>query len=150
MTHVDAGDASIPKLGLGTWQLTGPGAAETVRAALELGYRHVDTAQAYDNERQVGEGIRRSDVDREEVFLTTKLWRSNLRRGDVEQSVRASLDRLEVECVDLLLIHWPHPRVPVEETLSAMVDLREEGLVEHIGVSNFTRAGLREALEAVD
>jgi diketogulonate reductase-like aldo/keto reductase len=147
---VEAGGAQIPALGLGTWQNTGPQCAETVETALELGYRHVDTAQMYDNEEQVGRGIAAADVDREDVFLTTKVWRSNLRADDVRASVQASLDRLGVEYVDLLLIHWPHPRVPVEETLGAMAELRDEGLVEHLGVANFTRSGLRAALDATD
>lgn len=150
MEYVDAGGARIPKLGLGTWQNTGRTCTETVRTALELGYRHVDTAQAYDNERAVGDGIATADVDREDVFLTTKVWRSNLRRRDVHSSVRESLDRLGVEYVDLLLIHWPHPRVPVEETLRATCELHEAGLVKHLGVSNFTRAQLREAIEVSD
>jgi len=147
---VEAGGASIPKLGLGTWQNTGESCTESVEAALDLGYRHVDTAQMYDNERAVGDGIAAADVDREDVFLTTKLWRSNLRADDVRASTRASLDRLGVDRVDLLLIHWPHPRVPVEETLSAMAELRDDGLVEHIGVANFTREQYRAAREAVD
>jgi len=150
MEYVEAGGATIPKLGLGTWQNTGPTCTETVRTALDLGYRHVDTAQAYDNEREVGKGIAQSDVDREDIFLTTKLWRSNLRRGDVRSSVEESLEKLGVDAVDLLLIHWPHPRVPVAETLDAMAALREEGLVEHLGVSNFTRAQLADAREAVE
>jgi diketogulonate reductase-like aldo/keto reductase len=150
MEYVDAGDARIPKLGLGTWQNTGPDCSETVRTALDLGYRHVDTAQAYDNEAAVGKGIDRSDVDRDEVFLTTKVWRSNLRHQDVLDSVHESLDDLGVEYVDLLLIHWPHPRVPVEETLDAMADLRESGAVEHVGVSNFTRSQLQTARQVAD
>ncbi|PSP77340.1 aldehyde oxidoreductase [Halobacteriales archaeon QS_1_68_20] len=151
MEYAEAGGARIPKLGLGTWQNTDPEqCTESVRTALEVGYRHVDTAQIYENEAAVGEGIAAADVDREEVFLTTKVWRSNLRRGDLQASVRESLDRLGVDYVDLLLAHWPHPRVPVEETLGAMAELREEGLVEHLGVSNFTRSQLREAVEAVD
>ena len=150
MEYVDAGDARIPKLGLGTWQNTGPDCSKTVRTALDLGYRHVDTAQAYDNEAAVGEGIDRSDVDRDEVFLTTKVWRSNLRHQDVLDSVHESLDDLGVEYVDLLLIHWPHPRVPVEETLDAMAELRESGAVEHVGVSNFTRSQLRTARQVAD
>jgi len=148
--YVEAGDVRIPKLGLGTWQNTGPGCAETVQTALDLGYRHVDTAQVYDNEDAVGEGIARSDGDREEVFLTTKLWRSNLRHQDVLDSVHESLDELGVEYVDLLLIHWPHPRVPVEETLDAMAELRESGAVEHVGVSNFTRSQLQTARQVAD
>jgi diketogulonate reductase-like aldo/keto reductase len=150
MEYVEAGGARIPKLGLGTWQNTGPGCAETVRTALETGYRHVDTAQAYDNEREVGEGIEAAGVAREDVFLTTKVWRSNLRYDDVLESVRGSVDRLDVDYVDLLLVHWPHPRVPVEETLRAMADLRDEGLVTHLGVSNFTRTQLEEATRVAD
>jgi diketogulonate reductase-like aldo/keto reductase len=145
MEYVEAGGASIPALGLGTWQNTGDTCTESVRTALEMGYRHVDTAQVYDNERAVGEGLAAADVDREEVFLTTKVWRSNLARRDVLESVRESVEKLGVEAVDLLLIHWPHPRVAIEETLGAMEQLRDEGLVAHLGVSNFTRSQLAEA-----
>ena len=150
MEYVTAGGAAIPKLGIGTWQNTGDQCVETVRHAVEMGYRHVDTAQVYDNEREVGEGIAAADVPREDLFLTTKVWRSNLRADDVERSVRESRDRLGVEYIDLLLIHWPHPRVPVEETLGAMAALQSEGVVRHLGVSNFTRGQLREAMDAVD
>jgi diketogulonate reductase-like aldo/keto reductase len=150
MEYVEAGGAEIPALGLGTWQNTGETCTRTVREALEMGYRHVDTAQVYDNEAAVGEGLAAADVPREDVFLTTKVWRSNLAAGDVRASVRTSLDALGVDYVDLLLIHWPHPRVPVRETLGAMAELREAGLVRHLGVSNFTRDGLREAMAAVD
>jgi diketogulonate reductase-like aldo/keto reductase len=150
MEHVEAGDARIPTLGLGTWQNKGESCTETVRTALELGYRHVDTAQVYDNERAVGEGIAAADVDREEVFLTTKVWRSNLHADDVHSSVRESLAKLDTDAVDLLLVHWPHPRVPVRETLEAMAELRADGLVDHLGVSNFTRSQLQEARRVVD
>jgi len=150
MEYVEAGGVRIPKLGPGTWQNTGPRCTETVRTALELGYRHVDTAQAYDNEARVGDGIAAADVDREDVFLTTKVWRSNLRDGDLQASVRASLADLDVDHVDLLLVHRPHPRVPVEETLGAMAELREEGAVRHLGVSNFTRSQLDEAIRIAD
>jgi diketogulonate reductase-like aldo/keto reductase len=150
MEYVEAGGASIPALGLGTWQNKGESCTESVRTALELGYRHVDTAQVYDNERAVGEGIAAADVDREEVFVTTKVWRSNLTGEDVRESVRESVSKLGTDYVDLLLIHWPHPRVPVAETLAAMADLQEAGLVRHLGVSNFTRSQLQEARQAVD
>jgi diketogulonate reductase-like aldo/keto reductase len=150
MEYVVAGGARIPAIGLGTWQNTGEQCAETVETALELGYRHLDTAQVYDNERRVGEGLAAADVDREDVFLTTKLWRSNLRAPDVRDSVRDSLDRLGVDRVDLLLIHWPHPRVPIEETVGAMGDLVDGGLVSHIGVSNFTAGQVAAAAEAAD
>jgi 2,5-diketo-D-gluconate reductase B len=150
MEHVAAGGARIPELGLGTWQNRGESCTETVRTALELGYRHVDTAQAYDNERAVGEGIATADVDRDDVFLTTKVWRSNLHAEDVHASVRESLEKLDTDSVDLLLVHWPHPRVPVGETLEAMAELRADGLVDHLGVSNFTRSQLQDARQVVD
>jgi len=147
---LEVGGAEIPKLGLGTWQNTGPECADTVETALELGYRHIDTAQVYGNEELVGDGLAAADVDREDVFLTTKVWRSNLRYDDVLDSVEESLDKLGVEYVDLLLIHWPHPRIAVEETLEAMATLQENGVVRHLGVSNFTRTQLQEAIEVAD
>lgn len=147
---IEAGGASIPTLGLGTWMNTGQQCTETVETALDLGYRHVDTAQVYGNEAEVGAGIEAAAVDRDELFLTTKVWRSNLRDGEVQSSVHDSLDRLGVEYVDLLLIHWPHPRRPVGETLDAMAELQDEGLVEHLGVANFTRGQLREAQAQTD
>jgi diketogulonate reductase-like aldo/keto reductase len=150
MEHVDAAGASIPALGLGTFQLSGAECRQTVETALELGYRHIDTAQRYDNERAVGEAIDAAPVDREDVFLTTKVWRSNLRPDDVRAAATASIDRLGVDSVDLLLAHWPHPRVPVAETLEAMAALREEGLTRHVGVSNFTRSQLSEAMAVSD
>jgi diketogulonate reductase-like aldo/keto reductase len=150
LPYVEAGGARIPALGLGTWQNTGPQCTETVRRALDLGYRHVDTAQVYGNEAAVGEGLAAADVAREDVFLTTKVWRTNLRPDDVRTSVRQSLSRLGVEAVDLLLIHWPHPLVPVDATLGAMAELQDEGLVRHLGVSNFTASQLREALRVAD
>jgi diketogulonate reductase-like aldo/keto reductase len=150
MHHVEADGASIPALGVGTFRLQGERCRRAVETALELGYRHVDTAEYYDNERAVGQALAGADVDREDVFLTTKVWRSNLRADDVRAAAEASLDRLGVDSVDLLLIHWPHPRVPVEETLGAMERLREEGFVRHLGVSNFTRAQLQEAMTVAD
>jgi diketogulonate reductase-like aldo/keto reductase len=127
MPTVEAGNAEIPALGFGTFQLSGETCRESVRTALEAGYRHVDTAEYYDNEREVGAALEAADVVREDIFLTTKVWRSNLRSGDVRPALEASLDRLRVDAVDLLLVHWPHPRIPIDETLSAMEDLRETG-----------------------
>lgn len=150
MKYVNAGGARIPALGLGTWQNTGAQCAESVERALEMGYRHLDTAQVYGNEAAVGRGLATADVTREDVFLTTKVWRSNLRPYDVRTSVRKSLSRLGVDAVDLLLVHWPHPLVPVAETLGAMAELQSEGLVRYLGVSNFTASQLREAIRASD
>jgi len=131
------GGTVVPSIGLGTWRLTGKTCRQSVLAALELGYRHVDTAQGYGNERQVGEAIRDSDVDREDVFVTTKLTRGNRRHDDVHRSVEESLIKLDTEYLDLLLIHWPDLRVPLRETLGAMDELVDAGTVRNIGVSNF-------------
>ncbi|MDY6779112.1 MAG: aldo/keto reductase, partial [Halobacteria archaeon] len=119
--------------------------AEAVEKALDLGYRHVDTAQRYKNESQVGRGIERSDVERDEVFLTTKIWRSNMEYEDVIDSTEESLKKLRTDYVDLLLIHWPSRSVPLEETLDAMNQLVDEGKVRNIGVSNFDVDQLKKA-----
>jgi len=148
METVSVQGVDVPALGLGTYRLRDRTCVDTVREALELGYRHVDTAEFYDNQRAVGEGIRSASVDREDVFVTTKVWRTNLAGDDVLRSGRESLDRLGLDYVDLLLIHWPSSSVPVGETLDAMAQLHAAGLVRHVGVSNFSVAQLREAMDA--
>ncbi|MBA3327207.1 MAG: aldo/keto reductase [Solirubrobacterales bacterium] len=138
----------IPKLGLGTWQITGAEAIAGVRDALELGYRHVDTARMYGNEAEVGRGIAESAAEREDIFLTTKLAHDDLRAAGVRRQAESSLRDLATEYVDLLLIHWPSPEgVPLGETLGAMRELQDEGKVRHLGVSNFPTALVEEALE---
>jgi diketogulonate reductase-like aldo/keto reductase len=127
----------IPSIGLGTWRLTGDACVDSVRTALDLGYRHLDTAQEYGNERQVGDALRASDVDREDVFVTTKLGNRNRTYDDVVRSVDESLAKLDMAYVDLLLIHWPNVTTPLRETLAAMNELVDEGKVRHLGVSNF-------------
>jgi diketogulonate reductase-like aldo/keto reductase len=128
----------MPMLGLGTWQNTDyDQCVESVRTALEMGYRHVDTAQIYRNEDAVGEGIASADVPREEVFLATKVWTSNLAREDVLRSTEESLDRLGTEYVDLLYIHWPAGEYEPSETLSAFDELHDQGKIRNVGVSNF-------------
>ncbi|SEV87535.1 aldo/keto reductase [Natrinema salifodinae] len=141
----------MPMLGLGTWQNEDPEeCAESVRTALEMGYRHIDTAQAYGNEEAVGEGIAAADVDREDVFLATKVWIDNLSHDDVLETTRNSLDRLGVDYVDLLYVHWPSREYDAEETLSAFSELYDEGLIEHVGVSNFLPEQLAAAVDACD
>ncbi|MDP1849024.1 MAG: aldo/keto reductase [Solirubrobacteraceae bacterium] len=137
----------VPKLGFGTWQLTGDDCVVGVRDAIELGYRHIDTARAYGNEAQVGQGLHDSGRNRDEIFLTTKLWYTDLRAVGVHDQVEQSLRDLRTEYVDLLLIHWPSRRVPLAETLGAMLEARESGRVRHLGVANFPSALLSEALE---
>ena len=147
MDDIQVQGTSVPALGLGTWQLTGQSCRETVETALEMGYRHIDTAQAYGNERQVGLGIDAAAVDREDVFLTTKLDGSNRDERSVRRSTRESLNKLGTDYLDLLLIHWPNTpwMASLSETLRAMNDLVEEGLVRHIGVSNFSPSLLDKA-----
>jgi len=139
--------AEIPRLGFGTWQITGRDATDGVQDALDLGYRHVDTARAYENEAEVGAGLKASPVAREDIWLTTKLWYTKLRRTEVREQLEGSLRDLQVEYVDLLLIHWFNPDIPLEETLDAMAELKDEGKVRHLGVSNFPTRELRRALE---
>lgn len=115
--------------------------------ALAAGYRHIDTAAMYDNEAEVGRGLRASGIDRSEVWLTTKVWVDALEPQELRASLERSLHRLEVDQVDLLLMHWPSPDVPLERTLEAMTKLREERKTREIGVSNFPSALFREALD---
>ncbi|WP_338729676.1 aldo/keto reductase [Haladaptatus sp. DJG-WS-42] len=147
MEYVVAQGAAVPKIGLGTWQLRGTTCRRVVEDALDLGYRHIDTAQAYGNERQVGSAIAASDVDREEIFLVTKLSPRNLGAKRAKETTKESLARLGVDYVDCLLIHRPNPLIPVRETLDTMNDLVEEGVINHIGVSNFSQSQLMEARE---
>jgi len=147
VTTLDARGVEIPKLGLGTWQLGDEDCVEAVRDAIELGYRHIDTARAYGNETQVGQGLHDSGANRDDIFLTTKLWYTELRPIGVHDQVEQSLRDLRTEYIDLLLIHWPNRRVPLAETLAAMVEARDAGRVRHLGVANFPSAMLREALE---
>lgn len=140
--------ARVPKLGFGTWQITGPACREAVRDALELGYRHLDTARVYENEAEVGAALRESGVGREEVFLTTKVWMDDAAPRPLQASAEASLRDLGTDYVDLLLLHWPNPGVPIEQTLAAMAALGEQGRIRHAGVSNFPPGHLRRAIEA--
>ena len=141
----------MPMLGLGTWENTDPDAcAESVATALEMGYRHIDTAQAYGNEADVGDGLAAADVDRAEVFLATKVWIDNLAHDNVIETTEASLDRLGVDSVDLMYVHWPSRTYDAEETLAAFNELHDEGKINRIGVSNFEPDQLREAIEISD
>ena len=143
---IKANGAKIPLVGLGTWELRGRSCARVVEQALRLGYRHIDTAEIYDNEREVGEGLNASDVKRSEVFLTTKIWPSHFAPRALERAARDSLVRLRQSEVDLLLLHWPNPQIPLEETLGALCKVKRDGLARHIGVSNFTVAMIEEAV----
>lgn len=147
MKYIDVRKERVPALGFGTWQLENEDCEQAVRHALELGYRHIDTAQMYGNEAAVGRGIESSGIPRDEIFLASKVWIDNLRPEDVVSSTDESLNKLRTDYIDLLLIHWPSQTVPLSETLSAMLDVQEAGKTRHIGVSNFPPAHLNEALE---
>jgi len=148
MQFVDANGARIPSIGLGTWELRGRSCARIVAQAVKLGYRHFDTAQIYENEREVGEGIRASGIKRDDVFVTTKVWTTHFAPNELERSAKESLVKLRMPYVDLLLLHWPNPHVPLAETLGALARVSQMGLARHIGVSNFTVALIEEAAAA--
>jgi len=148
MLFLEANGARIPAIGLGTWELRGRTCARLVEQAVRLGYRHIDTAQVYENEREVGEGLRASGIRRDEVFVTTKVWTNHFAPHDLERSVKESLEKLRLAEVDLLLLHWPNPRVPLAETLGALAHVRQLGMARYIGVSNFTVALIEEAVAA--
>jgi 2,5-diketo-D-gluconate reductase B len=147
---VSADGAEIPAIGLGTWQLAGDVCRRMVQVALEAGYRHIDTAAAYGNETEVGEAIRASTTPRDQIFVTTKVWHDSLRDGALQRSAEASLKRLDIGWVDLLLIHWPSREVPLDEQIRALCDAKRRGLARHIGVSNFPARLLDAAVRAAD
>ena len=145
---VEANGARIPLLGLGTWELRGRVCTRVVEQALRLGYRHLDTAEIYDNEQAVGDGLHASGVNRGDIFVTTKIWPAHFAPGELERAARQCLARLRLSEVDLLLLHWPNPQIPLAETLGALASVKRDGLTRHIGVSNFTAAQIQEALKA--
>lgn len=147
MDHQTIKGVKVPSLGLGTYRLTGEDCVGAVSLGLSMGYRHLDTAQMYGNEAEVGRGIADSGVDRGEVFVTTKVWPSDYGHDRVISKTRESLKKLGTEYVDLLLMHWPPDGVPLGETLGAMRELQEEGAVRHVGVSNFSPSQLEDAAE---
>ena len=147
-----AGQANIPVLGLGTWQSTGQDCVDVVSQALKIGYEHIDTAQAYGNEKEVGQGIKQSGVSRDKFFLTTKIFPDDM-KFEPEKLIAAakrSLADLDTDYVDLLLLHWPDDRVPLSETIPALCELQKQGLTRHIGVSNFNIANIIEAEKYAD
>ncbi len=137
----------IPQLGFGTWELLGDDCVNGVKKALEVDYRHIDTADAYGNHKEVGKAIRESGIDRKEIFLTTKVWTTALHEQPLKNSIQRFLEELDTSYIDLLLIHWPNKEIPLEETLKAMHDLKSEGLIRSIGVSNFTQKHIEKALK---
>lgn len=137
MEEIKVKKNKVPAVGLGTWLLSDNECIKCVEHALELGYRHIDTAQSYDNEKQIGQAIKNSNIRREDIFLADKISTSNFSYDDAIQSTNESLENLKTDYVDLLLMHWPNSSVPLEETLDAMNELKESGKAKNIGLSNF-------------
>ena len=145
---VSANGAQIPALGFGTWPLKGEEGIAAISAALDAGYRHIDTAAMYANEREVGEAIGNHAVPRDEIFLTTKVWHTDLDHDALIASAEASVEKLGVDQVDLLLIHWPSPAIPIAVQVGNLCDAKRRGLTRHIGVSNFPSRMVDEAVAA--
>jgi diketogulonate reductase-like aldo/keto reductase len=143
---LSAHGARIPALGFGTSPQTGALAADEVVSALRAGYRHIDTARKYGTERQVGEAIRASGVPRQDIFLVTKVSHEYLRADDFAHSVDESLKALDVDYVDLLMVHWPNPEIALSETMPALAKAKRQGIARHIGVANFNIALLDQAI----
>ena len=147
---VKANGAEIPSIGLGTWLLTDETGASSVAHALKVGYRHIDTAIWYKNEEAVGQGLRASGKARGDYFLTTKVPPESIGAGDLIPAAEGSLKRLGVDQVDLLLIHWPSPTIPLRDSIAALCTAKRQGLAKHIGISNFTMAMIDEAVALAD
>ena len=145
MKHIDLNHEQVPALGLGTFSLKGKVCQEAVADAITIGYRHLDTAQSYENEHDVGLGIQQSGIDRDELFVTTKVWYTDLKRDQVLRATDDSLSQLQTDYVNLLLVHWPSEQVPLQETLDALKEVQQQGKARLIGVSNFPPAMLKQA-----
>jgi 2,5-diketo-D-gluconate reductase B len=139
----------LPAIGLGTWPMTGSECTQAVRQALDVGYRHIDTATAYENEAAVGQALRDSDVPREQIHLTTKVWWDRLEPNAMRQSLEDSLRALGTEQIDLFHIHWPGTDWDLARSIDTLVALRDEGKARHIGVANFPLGLLRQVVETL-
>lgn len=149
MERITAQGMNMPKLGLGTYRLKGAECTEAVQRAISLGYRHIDTAEMYDNEAAVGEGIVHGGVPRADIHLTTKVWWSNLAGDGIDRAIDASLGKLRTDYVDLYLIHWPAPDMDLPDAINKLMLVKQRGQARAIGVSNFPSALLKRAVEEV-
>ena len=149
MKNVEYQGIKVPKLGLGTWQNKGDDCIRAVSEGLDMGYRHIDTAQAYDNEKEVGDGLKKSNVPRDQVFLTTKIWRDKVSAKDLRPSLEESLTKLQTDYVDLVLLHWPVSSVSLQEQLKALEEVQKDGLTRLIGISNYPVNWMKKAIEDI-
>jgi 2,5-diketo-D-gluconate reductase B len=150
MEYIEYQGERIPKIGLGTWDLRGSECVREVKLALVFGYRHIDTAEYYRNESEIGAAISESGIDRGQLFLTSKVWTNHLKYEDLIQACHQSIENLGVESIDLYLIHAPSSHVPIEESMQAMNTLVKSGKIRHVGVSNFTVEQLQAAMQCCD
>ena len=141
----------IPKFGLGTFRLTGQTVIDSVKTALEVGYRAVDTAQIYGNEAEVGQAIAESQLTRNQLFITTKIWTENYSPEKLIPSLKESLQKLRTDAVNLTLIHWPAPKmgVSIPELMQTLLQAKQQGLTEHIGISNFNIELTQQAIDSI-
>ena len=146
---IGANGMAMPKLGLGTWKLSGAACTDAIERALGLGYRHIDTAEMYANEAEIGAALSQTPVARSDIFLTSKVWHEHLAPDALTAALEASLRRLRTDYLDLYLIHWPSPGMDLAAALAAMQRARDAGKIRHIGVSNFPVALLRQAIEVI-
>lgn len=140
-------NVEVPAVGFGTYELKELDCISAVTTAIETGYRHIDTARAYENEESVGAGIASSGIERDEIFLTSKIWFEDLTFDSVLSETEASLKALRTDYLDLLLVHWPNEDIPLEDTFAALQRLKDTGVIRNYGVSNFTPEWLKKALE---
>lgn len=140
----------IPALGLGTWQLKGMDCEQAVADALEIGYRYIDTAEAYDNQKQIGKTLSQSNIHRDDLFITSKVFHDHLKKHDVLDSCSRTLEELRLDYLDLYLIHWPNRHISLAETIEAFLQLRNEKKIKMFGVSNFTINHLQDLLDITD
>lgn len=137
----------MPALGFGTWKLKRKEGRKSIETALDIGYRHIDTADVYENHDVVGKSIATSNIDRDDLFITSKVWRTNLQYQQTKDDVKRFLEELNLEYLNLILIHWPNKNIPIQQTLKALNELKQDGLVKAVGVSNFTINHLKDALD---
>jgi len=145
MEYIEVPGSRVPAIGFGTFRMTGDECAEAVAEALRAGYRHLDTAEIYDNEEAVASGIRSTGIERGDLFITTKAWMDDLSPDGIRRSLDGSLRKLDTEYIDLWLVHWPNPAFPIRDTLTAMSELAARGAVKQLGVSNFPAALFEQA-----
>lgn len=137
--NVKVGEFEVPKVGLGTWNLRGEAAVRVVKDALAIGYRHIDTAEMYGNEAEIGRAIEESSIPRDELFLVSKVWKDHMQADELVEACRQSCARLRVERLDMYLVHWPNSLVPIEDTMAGMDRILADGMTRMIGVSNFSQ-----------